>query len=340
MRNPGSRQPRSRKASATASATEARGVGLHQGDGRPTEAATGHARTEGTRCPGCLDGDVQLVAADLVVDPQGLVRGVHQRADLADPTVADEVDELLDAGDLGDDVPHAHLLDRVRQRGQGRVEVGDLAQGADPEPCRGGVAGGATGGVLAVDERVLGPGVDDQQLEARLGQVERAPGRRCGRGCPAAGHARRWRAGTRPGPCLPWERQRPRSRPGRTWLPAAPGRSRPWRPVPGRTAHRGPGRQHTRWPPRTRARPRAGRRSRWRRRTRRGCGRPGPATTRGRRRRPPRSATSPGAIPARVPVQTSSGDREDTRRTTWSSRRRTAANVRCGRAIGRHSPPL
>ena len=85
-----------------------------------------------------------------------------------------------------------------------------------------------------------------------------------------------------------------------------PGRRHPRRPGPGRTARPGPGRQRTRWPPRRRARRRAARTSRSRRRTRRACG---PSWVRDHAGPPAyatQELTSPGAIPSRVPVQTSS----------------------------------
>ena len=51
----------------------------HQRDGRAAEATAGHPGAQSARLARGLDGDVELLAGDLVVVAQGGVRGVHQR---------------------------------------------------------------------------------------------------------------------------------------------------------------------------------------------------------------------------------------------------------------------
>ena len=120
---------------------------------------------------------------DLVVVAQRGVRGVEQRADPGEVAGVDQLDRLPDALDLRDDVPHPagdlvgllRVVDGIAEPLSAAVERRrrDLAQPPHAEQGRGPLALLAARPVLAVGERVVGAGVDDEQLQAGRGEVER-----------------------------------------------------------------------------------------------------------------------------------------------------------------------
>ena len=111
------------------------------------------------------------------------MRGVEQTAGGLDVTLGERTHEGAHALDLGDDVAHALLhrhvgqgIQRLLERLELVVGLGDAiggdAQIGDAENAGGLLAGGATLGVLAVVELVRCLGVDHQQLQTVLVEVE------------------------------------------------------------------------------------------------------------------------------------------------------------------------
>ena len=98
---------------------------------------------------------------------------VHERTHIEHPASIHEGHEVLHPLDLGDDVANSGCRGGIRHHGDGRAEVVDLPQGVDPQQCRRLLTGGTSGSVLAIVEGVLGPGVDDEQLQPGSGQIER-----------------------------------------------------------------------------------------------------------------------------------------------------------------------
>ena len=164
----GAPQPWATKAVATAACTALTRSDRDQGDGRTAETTASHPGTQCAGLAGHLDGDVELLAGDLVVVAQRGVRGVEQGAERGPVVPVQGVDERVHPGHLGDDVTCAS-----EQRLGKSGEVGGLRDVLEPEeagrlprlvPAR---------PVAAVRELVADPRVDDEHGEAVGGRVER-----------------------------------------------------------------------------------------------------------------------------------------------------------------------
>jgi hypothetical protein len=100
------------------------------------------------------------------------VRRGQQRADVAHPAGAQQVDRREHARIFGHDVPGPPAQVAIRQRGERGVEVGDIAQCRYAEQCGRPLAARPACGVLPVHELMRRAGVDDEHGETRTGEVE------------------------------------------------------------------------------------------------------------------------------------------------------------------------
>ncbi len=163
----GSVQPRAVKASVTVWATAV----ASSATSAMAEAATGHPGPERSGGTSGIHRDVEFGAADLVVDAQRLVRGVHEGAYLADPIGADKCGSRGEAGfPAGDVMPvdegvlGASVDDDELEAGGCHVER-NLPDGAVDIVQQRRVAGGRTkrGGLVHTSGR--GP----RDLDSHLG---------------------------------------------------------------------------------------------------------------------------------------------------------------------------
>src|SRR6267143_2528997 len=154
------------------------GTALDQVHGATAKAAARDARPEHARTPPReIHEQVDLLAAHLVVVPQGRVRRVHELAEAAKIAFAQRRLRLEDPRILGDDVAAApvHHLVELGAAGLERLERG-VAQGPDPGVARAQHldarrALAAPEVVLRCDERVLHAAVADR--DQVLAQRER-----------------------------------------------------------------------------------------------------------------------------------------------------------------------
>ena len=240
-----------------------------------------------------------------------------------------------DAADLGEHVP-----DPRRRRGElsasdGRVGVGDVAQGGDAEVGAGLLDGGPPVAVLAVDQPVRRVGVDDHQ--SRSPRTSKSSGT-C-RVAPSAAVEEQGVAGAgehRDRLVHAAGRRAARSRSPRGCSAATSGRGRRRRWA-ARRGRRRPARTRTRAPPNSTARNRPGRSSAPPRRNRF----PPRRVRTGAAPTPPRRRTRPSRPGG--PAPTSASGRARTRRCGWTrragSRRRAPGRRPRSRRGGRTAAP-
>ena len=112
----------------------------------PGRSPTRRSRPPVIRAPsapcasGGVHGDVELVAGDLVVVAQRLVRGGERRAHRGEVAGLQQPDRLADPVDLGEHVPHPRPHPLVVERGERGVLVLDVAQQVDAEQAGGRLA--------------------------------------------------------------------------------------------------------------------------------------------------------------------------------------------------------
>ena len=129
------------------------------------------------RSSSSLHGHIQLLAGDLVVITQRVVRIVQESARdrqtraLQRPLV-EKLNEGACARDFGDNVARARGQALITQRGRGLVQVLNVHELVHAQDARRLLTVRAARAVLAVCQRMLGARVDNEKLQADRAQVE------------------------------------------------------------------------------------------------------------------------------------------------------------------------